>query len=260
LSKDMKHLEADIGFISVLHTWGQNIMDHPHIHCIIPGGGIKRKKEWKSCRDDFLFQIKVMSRLFKGKFMSAFKKAVKDGSILFHGNLKQYSDHSLWSIFLNDIYAKEWVVYCKRPFAGPKQVVKYLGGYTHRIAISNHRILNVVDNKVTFKWKSYADDNEIKNMTVSVVEFVRRFLLHVLPDRYQRIRYYGFLSNRNRKKALELCFKILGKIREAKQSKNIDVLELIKNLFGHDLTLCPECKKGRLTLAYSTERFSGGYF
>lgn len=262
LSRNIKHLGAEIGFISVLHTWGQNMLDHPHIHCIIPGGGIKKNDKWKTCKNKFLFPIKVMSKLFKGKFMNAFKACVKDGSIVFHGELKMYSDYSLWRVFIDDLYKKNWVVYSKPPFANPEQVLKYLGGYTHRIAISNHRILNVSDTHVTFKWKSYADENKNKTMKVTIVEFIRRFLLHILPKRYQRIRYYGFLSNRKRKKSLELCFKILGKIREAKLpvKTTIEVLDLCKKIFGQDLTLCPDCKKGTLQPTLPFGSYPGGIF
>jgi len=262
LSKNAKHLGAEIGFISVLHTWGQNMLDHPHIHCIIPGGGLKNKMKWKACKNKFLFPVKVMSKMFKGKFMSAFKRGVKEGTILFHGNLKAYSEHSNWTFFLDDLYNKNWVVYSKPPFASPEQVLKYLGGYTHRIAISNHRIIDVSDNHVTFKWKCYADGNKIKLMKLSIVEFIRRFLLHILPSRYQRIRYYGFLSNRKRKESLALCFKILGKMRDSKLPVKtiVEVLELCKKVFGHDLTLCPECKMGTLKPAFSTGRYLGGYF
>jgi hypothetical protein len=160
------------------------------------------------------------------------------------------------------MYNKEWVVYTKPPFASPEQVLKYLGGYTHRIAISNHRIIDVSNGKVTFKWKSYKDDNKIKIMRLTIVEFIRRFLLHILPKRYQRIRYYGFLCNRKRKESLALCFKILGKIRETKMpvKTTMEILELCKKIFGHDLRLCPECKKGTLHPAFSMGRFAGGVF
>lgn len=262
LSKNNKHLGAEIGFISVLHTWGQNMLDHPHIHCIVPGGGIKKNDKWKPCKNKFLFPIKVMSRLFKGKFMSAFKKGVSDGTILFHGLLKEYSNHSLWNFFLDDLYKKNWVVYSKPPFASPEQVLKYLGGYTHRIAISNHRIIDVREGVVSFKWKSYADENKEKIMRVSIVEFIRRFLLHILPFRYQRIRYYGFLSNRKRKASLTLCYKLMGIIRELKTpvKTTVEVLELCKKIFGHDLTLCPECQMGTLKPGFAIERYARAVF
>ena len=262
LSRNAKHLGAEIGFISVLHTWGQSMQAHPHIHCIVPGGGINNNEKWKSCKDKFLFPVKVMSKLFKGKFMSAFKAGVKDGSILFHGVLKEYTNNSLWNCLIDDLYNKEWVVYSKAPFASPEQVLKYLGGYTHRIAISNHRIIDVSSTHVTFKWKSYADENKIKTMKLTIVEFIRRFLLHILPKRYQRIRYYGFLCNRKRKKSLALCFKILGKIRKIKApvKTTLEVLELCKRIFGQDLTLCPDCKIGNLQPAFTMGRFAGDVF
>ena len=262
LSGNPKHLGAEIGFISVLHTWGQNMLDHPHIHCIIPGGGIKKNDKWKSSKDKFLFPVKVMSKLFKGKFMDAFKKGVKDKSIVFHGKLKQYAEHSLWNCFIDDLYGKDWVVYLKPPFAGPEQVLKYLGGYTHRIAISNHRIVDISENTVSFKWKSYADENKIKIMKLPMVEFIRRFLLHILPKRYQRIRYYGFLSNRKKEKALALCLKLFGKTKAKKKPVKTmtEVLELCQKLFGHDLRSCPECKEGLLQPVFSMGRFAGGVF
>ena len=194
--------------------------------------------------------------------MSAFKAGVKDGSILFHGVLKEYTNNSLWNCLIDDLYNKEWVVYSKAPFASPEQVLKYLGGYTHRIAISNHRIIDVSSTHVTFKWKSYADENKIKTMKLTIVEFIRRFLLHILPKRYQRIRYYGFLCNRKRKKSLALCFKILGKIRKIKApvKTTLEVLELCKRIFGQDLTLCPDCKIGNLQPAFTMGRFAGDVF
>jgi len=253
LSKNVKHLGADIGFITVLHTWGQNLMDHPHVHCIIPGGGLKDNEKWKPCKDQFLFPIKVMSRLFKGKFLAAFRDGVKNGTILFHGNLKSYCENSLWTMFINDLYNKEWVVYCKPPFSNPEQVLKYLGGYTHRIAISNQRIIDVTESHVLFKWKDYSDDNQIKVMKLEIVEFIRRFLLHILPKRHQRIRYYGFLSNRRRKEAFKICTKLLGEIKKKINPVKTaeEVLELLKKLFGHDLTLCSSCKTGKLISATS---------
>ena len=194
--------------------------------------------------------------------MNAFKNAVKDGSIIFHGSLKEYSNQSLWVLFVDDLYAKQWIVYSKPPFASPEQVLKYLGGYTHRIAISNHRIIDVSDTNVSFKLKSYADENKTKIMRLTIVEFIRRFLLHILPKRYQRIRYYGFLSNRKRKESLVLCFKILGKIRKIKApvKTTLEVLELCKRIFGQDLTLCPDCKIGNLQPAFTMGRFAGDVF
>lgn len=181
LAGDPKYLGAEIGFISVLHTWGQNMMDHPHIHCIVPGGGLQDGKRFVKCKKQFLFPFKVMARLFKGKLLASFKKAVAKGDICFHGNLKDYAQPSIWSSFMDSVYKKNWVTYCKPPFAGASQVLKYLGGYTHRIAISNNRIVAVDEDSVTFKWRSYADGDQVKLMKLSRVEFIRRFLLHILP-------------------------------------------------------------------------------
>jgi len=260
LSQDPNHIGGKTGYISVLHTWGQNLLDHPHLHCIVPGGGLSEHKEWVSCKEDFLFPLKVVSRLFKGKFMAKFKESVKKGDIKFHGKLKEYADYSTWRQFINLLYEKEWVVYLKEPFGGPEQVLKYLGGYTHRIAIANHRILNVKDGSVYFSWKNNVAGGVRQVMKLSIVEFIRRFLLHVLPKGYKRIRYYGFLSNRTRKKALELCFKLLGKIKDAATAtvKSKSVLEILKRLFGIDVTVCPKCGKGKLVPVFAHSGNSGG--
>jgi hypothetical protein len=179
LSRDPRHLGAEIGFISVLHTWGQNMMDHPHVHCIVPAGGLVDGKRWKACKGKFLFPFKVMSSLFKGKMLSGFKRAVEKGDIRLHGHLGRYADPVRLKACLDGLYAKNWVAYCKPPFAGAGQVLKYLGGYTHRMAISNHRIVSIDENTVRFKWRSYADGGKTKVMTLAHAEFIRRFLLSV---------------------------------------------------------------------------------
>jgi hypothetical protein len=268
LARDPKRLGAEIGFISVLHTWGQNMMDHPHVHCIVPAGGLKSGKRWRGCKGEFLFPFKVMSGLFKGKLMSAFKKAVAKGNIRFHGQLAEYADPSHWQAFLESLYAKNWVTYCKPPFAGAGQVLKYLGGYTHRIAISNHRITHLGENSVSFKWRSYADEGQTRRMTLSHVEFIRRFLLHVLPKGYQRIRYYGFLANCKRKQALARCFEILqAKYKSAKtalKEKSVvterGLLELLKKVYNIDLALCPQCRQSTLRPVFSGVRYTSGVF
>jgi hypothetical protein len=262
LSEDPKYIGAKIGYIAVLHTWGQNLMDHPHIHCITPGGGITGRQKWKSSKKDFLFPIKVLSRLYKGKFMDKFQTGVKKGEIHFHGKLGIYSEFSIWKQFVNTLYDKEWVVYCKKPFSGPDQVLKYLGGYTHRIAISNHRILKVSEGMVTFTWKDYKNGGVKKLLTLKMTEFIRRFLLHVLPKGFKRIRYYGFLSNRIRSKSLSLCFSLLkkseNKARKPKQLKS--ACELLKQLFGIDLRICPKCGQGKLVPSFSSIKFGGGFY
>jgi hypothetical protein len=209
LAKDKKRLDAVMGFIAILHTWGQNLMDHPHIHCVVPGGGLQGTR-WKHCSKKFLFPVPVLRALFRGKLMAYFKKAVSDGDIQFHGTLEQHKDPVAFQSLLDNLYAQDWVVYIKSPFAGPKAVLKYLGSYTHRIAISNNRIISVQDGKVTFAWKDYADNNAGKIMTLTLSEFIRRFLFHVVPKGFVRIRHFGFLGNRTRNTSIAACRKALG--------------------------------------------------
>ncbi len=271
LSRDPKRLGAEIGFISVLHTWGQNMMDHPHVHCIVPAGGLEDGVRWKSLKGKFLFPFKVMSSLFKGKMLSGFKRAVEKGDIRFHGHLEQYTDPARWKAYLDGLYAKNWVAYCKPPFAGAGQVLKYLGGYTHRMAISNHRIVSIDENTVRFRWRSYADGGKTKVMTLAHKEFIRRFLLHVLPKGFQRIRYYGFLANCKRKKALGRCREILSaKVKDPAPEKDMssekagqcDLVSLFKSVFHIDLTFCPKCRNRTVSPTFPPAhvRYSRGVF
>lgn len=244
LGFDPQRLGAAIGFIAVLHTWGQNLIDHPHIHCIIPGGGIiDNGKEWKNSRKDFLFPDKVIASLFKKKFLHYFKEAIESKQIELHGTLKKYKDVKCYNDFISSQYDKDWVVYSKKPFSSAENVIKYLGRYTHRIAISNQRLIEIKDNKVFFWWKDYKDNGKQKIMNLDLVEFIRRFLLHILPDRYVRIRYYGILSNGKRVENIKRCLKLLGKDPEEHQYPT-DIPSILKIIFGIDVTLCPNCKKG----------------
>ena len=218
-----------IGFIAVLHTWGQNLNDHPHLHCIVSGGGLSQGK-WVSSKRRFLFPVKVMSRLFRGKFLSFLKKAYEDG-------LQSAGED------LRSLYAKEWVVYSKPPFNGPENVLGYLGRYTHRIAITNHRITGMEDGLVSFLWKDYSDGNKQKIMTLDAGEFIRRFLLHVLPEGFVKIRHFGFLSNRNRTACLETCRELLGAAPEKTPPETWQ--ESLLRITGIDVTLCPLCQ-GRM--------------
>lgn len=258
LSVDTKHLGASIGFILVLHSWGQNLMDHPHIHCIIPGGGLDKEcGQWKNSRRAFLFPVAVMSALFKGKFMDAFKREVREKNIGLHGSLRQYEDHAAFRQLISGLYEKRWVVYVKKPFAGPVAVVRYLGNYTHRVAISNHRILSFSGDRVTFSWRDYADHNRKKEMTVTTYEFIRRFLLHIVPDGFMRIRHFGILGNRCKAKMLSLCRKLIaGKTQEKTETekkppeKNKKKWhEVLQEITGTDPRICPFCKKGLMVIA-----------
>ena len=240
LAANRKRLGAKIGFFTVLHTWGQNLLDHPHIHCVIPGGGISGdKRRWKPCRKNYLFPVKVISRLFKGKLLAYLKDAIKTGTLTFHGQLDYLNRPENQKAFISDLYSKEWVVYTKPPFAGAIQVIKYLSRYTHKIAISNRRILKQENGNVSFTWKDYRDQNKRKTMTLEKTEFIRRFLLHVLPTGFMRIRHYGILGNRVKTKTIELCRKLL---------KNaIGIPEALSPLLKKVTPLlCPHCKKATL--------------
>jgi hypothetical protein len=230
-----KRLGVKAGFIAVLHTWGQNLMDHPHLHCIVSGGGLSQGK-WISSKRRFLFPVKVMSRLFRGKFLSFLKKAYERSGL-------QAAEEDFTSS-LRGLYAREWVVYSKPPFNGPENVLGYLGRYTHRIAITNHRVIGMEDGKVSFLWKDYADHNKQKVMTVDASEFIRRFLLHVLPDGFVKIRRYGFLSNRHRKECLEACRMLLG-AKKPEPVPSETWQESLLRITGIDVTRCPLCE-GRM--------------
>ncbi len=248
IAGDPKHLGANIGFLTVLHTWSQNLLHHPHIHCVVPGGGICPKSgEWIPCRENFFLPVRVLSRVFRGKFLCYLQQAYDSGKISFYGNLQDLSEKQRWNRWKRRLWSKEWVVYAKEPFGGPKQVLKYLARYTHRVAISNQRILSLEDGKVTFRWKDYAKGNIVRTMSLNAVEFCRRFLLHVLPTGFVRIRYYGFLSNGQRRKQLTHIRNLLGDTLST-QLANGDVSSSLSPSTPdeHDEPeLCPKCKKGR---------------
>lgn len=246
LGKDPKYLGAEIGFIGILHTWGQNLMDHPHIHCIVPGGGLSfDSNRWISTREQFLIPIKVLSRLFRGKFLSYLKAAYSKDKFKFYGNIQDLTEEKEFNELVDSLYKREWVVYSKPPFKSPEYVLEYLGRYTHRVAISNNRITDITDGKVTYKYRDYKDGNKDKLMTVEAHEFIRRFLLHILPDNFVKIRHYGILSNRNRNTKLKRCKEILG-ISTKKSKEKISWQELLKELTGKDPRICPHCNIGRL--------------
>lgn len=253
LAEDPKRLGAAIGIVAVLHTWGQNLMEHPHLHCIVPGGGMDKKyAKWKTCKNQFLFPIAVVQKLFRGKFIDYFKQAIEAKDILLHGTLKKYEDRTLYKYLLNLLYTKKWVVYIKQPFASPKAVVKYLGQYTHRIAISNKRIIAADDTKVSFQYKDYAHEGKSKIMTVSVIEFIRRFLMHIVPKRFVRIRYYGYLANRNRKIKLNACLALFRKKQQRKVKCSL--IQTFKELLGIDVSRCPICRKGVMSILASVRK------
>src|SRR6202163_3387589 len=215
IARDPKHLGAEIGFFSVLHTWNQKLQLHPHVHCVVPAGGLSLDHtHWISSHDAFFLPVKVIGRVFRGKFVAALKRAFQDGQLDFHGGLRPLAQPKNFSSRLTTLFRKDWVVYSKRPFGGPQLVLQYLGRYTHRVAVSNHRLVSFADSKVTFRWRDSAHHNEQKLLTLSLDEFLRRFLLHVLPKGFVRIRHLGFLANRRRATPLPLGFQLLVAVQQ----------------------------------------------
>jgi Putative transposase/Transposase zinc-binding domain len=211
IARDPKHLGAEIGFFSVLHTWNQKLEHHPHVHCVVPAGGLAPDyRRWITPLYRFFLPIGVLSRVFRGKFVAGLRKARAEGKLSFHGTQKPLAQPKVFASFLRLLFRKDWVVYSKRPFGGPQHALRYLGCYTHRVAISNHRLVSLVDDKVTFHWRDSAHGNKQRLMSLHVDEFLRRFLLHVLPKGFVRIRHFGFLSTRTRAALLPLCFQLLG--------------------------------------------------
>lgn len=244
LAADPKYLGANIGFISILHTWGQNLMDHPHIHCIVTGGGLSLKnKEWLSAKKNFFLPVKVISSLFRGKFMDYLKQKYDNNKLFFPGKIKHLQNKSNFRKLVDTLYAKDWVVFSKPSFANPEAVIEYLGRYTNKVAISNHRIIKMEDGKVTFRYKDYSDDGKKKFMTLDVFEFIRRFLLHVLPKRFVKIRYYGILCHRYRKRNLLFCRYLLNVyVNDVDNlSSKESWQDMLFRLTGKDLSICPEC-------------------
>ncbi|MEW6666614.1 MAG: IS91 family transposase [Thermodesulfobacteriota bacterium] len=249
LTEDRKYLGAEVGFIAVLHTWSQTLIDHPHLHCIVTGGGLSLDgKRWIPCKGEFFLPLKVLSRLFRGKFLAYLKEAYEKGKLVFPGKIAHLRERSLFNWLLTDLYEKEWVVDCKPPFGNAEMVMDYLGRYTHRVAISNDRLVKLEDGKVTFRYRDRKDNDKVKLKTLDAPEFIRRFLLHVLPDGFMKIRHYGILSNRNRRRKLLLCRKLLGVHERQESAKKVPWQDLLARITGVDPRTCPYCGKGKMVL------------
>jgi hypothetical protein len=232
---DPRHLAAEIGFFTVLHTWSQKLGLHPHVHCVIPAGGLSLDHtHWVKSRERFFLPIHVLRRVFRDKFVAALRQAFQEGQLNFHGNLTLLAQPKTFAAWLRPLFRKDWVVYSKPPFGGPEYVLQYLGRYTHRVAISNHRLVSFAEGEVTFRWRDSAHNNEQKLLTLSLDEFLRRFLLHVLPKGFVRIRNFGFLANRRRATLLPLCFHLLGSAPQTEQ-------DISGSKDSSDLWLCPKC-------------------
>ena len=256
IAANPRHLGARLGFFVILHTWGQTLVHHPHVHCVVPAGGLaKDGRAWKPCRPGFFLPVRVLSRLFRGKFVAGLRAAFNDGRLELHGRLTRYWHPRAFEQLLREACRTEWVVYAKPPFDGPVPVLKYLARYTHRIAISNHRLLHVDDARVTFRFKDYRGRRP-RSLSLPIAEFVRRFLLHVLPKGFVRIRYYGFLANGTRARLLACCREALAQ-DAASSEKRPDPLgdgEEFLALLPERLRLCPHCKHGVLRCVQILER------
>ena len=238
IAADPQHLGAELGFLSVLHTWGQTLEHHPHVHCVIPGGGLAPDgSTWVSCRPGFFLPVRVLSRLFRAKFLYHLKRAFRRGKLGFHGQLTPLRSASAFRSYLKPMFRREWVVYAKPPFGGPAQVLDYLARYTHRVAISNHRLVSMTADSVTFTWKDYRLDGQKRTMTLDATEFLRRFLLHLLPKGFMRIRHYGFLANRCRHAKLDRCRQLLAAAPSPSPLDRTDGTEPLQ---------CPQCRRGRM--------------
>jgi hypothetical protein len=237
VARDPRRLGAEIGFFSVLHTWSQKLGLHPHVHCVIPAGGLSLEHtRWVKSRDHFFLPIKVLSRVFRGKFVAALQCAFREGHLRFSGNLTLLAQPKIFAAWLRPLFRKDWVIYSKPPFGGPQHVLQYLGRYTHRVAISNHRLISFADGKVTFRWRDSAHQNQQRLMTLSVDEFLRRFLFHLLPKGFVRIRHFGFLAHRRRTVLLPLCFQLLSSRPASQTGQGSSTADGAK-----DLWRCPQC-------------------
>jgi hypothetical protein len=237
VARDPRHLGAEIGFFSVLHTWNQKLGLHPHVHCVVAAGGLSPDhSRWIRSRFRFFLPIQVLRRLFRGKFVAGLRSAFQHGQLYFSDNLSLLAQPKIFAAWLRPLFRKDWVVYSKPPFGGPEYVLQYLGRYTHRVAISNHRLVSSADQKVTFRWRDSADNNEQKLMTLSLDEFLSRFLLHLLPKGFVRIRNFGFLANRRRSTLLPLCWQLLGVVPQPQIEPAVSAAKQ-----PNPLWTCPNC-------------------
>jgi len=245
-----KRLGARIGFLAVLHTWGQNLMHHPHLHCVVPAGGLSSDgAAWVPARGDFFLPVRVLSSVFRGKFIAFLKQAVSRGELEYHGNLAPLANPAMMERLLDQSVKNDWVVYAKRPFGGPQAVLKYLARYSHRVAISNRRLLRFENGQVTFSWKDYAHDSRLSTMNLEAVEFIRRFLLHVLPSSFVKIRYYGFMANRCRKQDLARCRTLLGHGPTASVAEQPEHTEPLADPHHESPKIrCPVCREGYMRI------------
>ena len=241
-------LEGQLGFISVLHTWSQTLMDHFHLHCLVPAGAFSFAKDgWIPAKDSFLFRIDSLAKEFRNRYLRAIRTAYLKEKLIFPGNTAEFGEKQTFEQLIESLSEVKWIAYVKSPFAGPEQVLEYLGRYTHRVAISNNRIVAIDNGKVTFTYRD-REKNETKAMTIGADEFIRRFLLHILPKSFMKIRYFGFLANKNKKQAIPILRKLINPDAKLPEKVKETVQEMMLRVTGNDITCCPKCKKGRMII------------
>src|SRR5450631_400045 len=237
IARDPKRLGAEIGFFSVLHTWNQKLQHHPHVHCVVPAGGLSPDHtRWLAARTGFFLPVRVLSRVFRGKFVAGLRELHATGKLGFHGGLVGLAAPAAFAAMLRGLFRSDWVVYAKRPFGGAEHALRYLGCYTHRVAISNHRLVALEDGQVAFRWRDSAHKNKKRLMRLDLNEFLRRFFLHVLPRGFVRIRHFGFFAHRRRAALLPLCFTLLGQAGDSQT-----VTDSTPKDAPRPLWLCPQC-------------------
>ena len=243
VAEEEKYFGAVIGFFAILHTWGQKLNLHPHIHCVVPGGGfLSNQNKWKNAPVNYLLPVEVLKQRFRSLFLVELKSLYYNGGLYLENSI--YKDKKNFQNLIDEMFKKEWVVYIKESFKNSDSVIEYLSKYTHRIAISNHRIISVKDGIVTFSYKDYEDNNKKKTLSIPVFQFMKRFLTHIVPYRFVRIRYFGLLSNSTKRKNIDRCREYY-KIREKKSVKRT-WQEILKNVTGVDICVCQKCKKGKM--------------
>jgi len=240
-------LVGQLGFISVLHTWNQKLMDHFHLHCIIPAGALSLDKtKWVAARDKYLFRVESLAKEFRKRYLYKLEKTYGQEKLCFKGRASEFADKQVFVQMINALKDKQWITYSKQPFGGPEQVLEYLGRYTHRVAITNNRILSIEGGEVTFNYRDRSDENKVKALTLNATEFIRRYLLHILPRGFMKIRYFGFLGHANKKMSIPLLRLLIDPEAKIVVKSVETVQEVMMRLTGVDLSLCPECGKGKM--------------
>jgi hypothetical protein len=248
-------LEGQLGFIAVLHTWSQTLMDHFHLHCLIPAGVLSFTKDrWMPAKESFLFRIQSLEKEFNKRYLQKLQTAYLNDKLIFPGNTAKYHSQQEFKKLVQSLSKVQWIAYAKRPFAGPQQVLDYLGRYTHRVAISNNRIVSIDNGQVSFTYRDRKRNSETRTMTLDAHEFIRRFLLHVLPRGFMKIRYFGFLSHKNKNQAIALLRKLIDPDAQLPEKIVETIMEMILRLTGNDITCCPKCGKGKMKITRKLPR------